>query len=49
MLKKVIKRNWHGNEDFFTMEFQLYVVGDDAYIAESHFCHVGISITQFPR
>jgi hypothetical protein len=52
VLKKFIKKKWHENEDFISREFKMFlewcvdVVGDDAYIAENHFRHAGISITQ---
>jgi len=52
VLKKFIKKKWHENEDFIAREFQMFlewcvdVVGDDERIAESHFSHAGISITQ---
>ena len=52
VLKKFIKKKWHENEDFIAREFKMFlewcvdVVGDDAHIAENHFRHAGISITQ---
>jgi hypothetical protein len=52
VLKKFIKKKWHENEDFILREFQMFsewcadVVGDDERIAESHFRHAGISVTQ---
>jgi transposase len=55
VLKKFIKRKWHANEDFIAREFQMFlewcvdVVGDDERIAESHFRHAGISITECPK
>ena len=55
VLKKFIKKKWHENEDFISREFKMFlewcvdVVGDDAHIAENHFRHAGISITQPPK
>jgi hypothetical protein len=55
VLKKFIKKHWHENEDFIKREFQMYlewcvdVVGDDVDIANGHFRHAGISITQPPE
>lgn len=52
VLKKFIKKKWHENEDFIAREFQMFlewcvdVVGDDERIAESHFSHAEISVTQ---
>jgi hypothetical protein len=52
VLKKFIKKKWHKNEDFISREFKMFlewcvdVVGDDVHIAENHFCHAGLSITQ---
>jgi transposase len=55
VLKKFIKKKWHENEDFIAREFKMYlewcvdVVGNDVHIAENHFHHAGISITQCPK
>lgn len=54
VLKKFIKKKWHKNEDFIAREFGMFLewcvdVGDDAEIAESHFRHARISITQPPK
>jgi transposase len=52
VLKKFIKKKWHENEDFIAREFKMFlewyvdVVGDNVYIIENHFHHIGISITQ---
>jgi transposase len=51
VLKKFVKKKWHENEDLISGEFRMFlewcvgVVGNDAHIAENHFCHAGISIT----
>ena len=55
VLKKFIKKKWRENEDFIAREFKMFlewcvdVVGSDAHIAENHFRHAGISITQPPK
>jgi hypothetical protein len=53
-LRRFIKKKWYENEDFIAREFGMFlewcvdVVSDDADIAESHFRHAGITITQPP-
>jgi transposase len=55
VLKKFIKKKWYENEDFIAREFQMFlewcvdVVGSEARIAENHFRHARISITQPPK
>jgi transposase len=55
VLKRFIKKKWYENEDFIAREFKMFlewcvdVVGADAHIAENHFRHAGISITQPPK
>ncbi|KAJ6436526.1 G protein alpha subunit [Purpureocillium lavendulum] len=52
VLKKFIKKNWHDNEDFIRREFKMFlewcvdVVGDDEHIAQGHFRHAGLDMTQ---
>lgn len=54
VLKRFIKKHWYENERLIQIDFKMYlewcvdVVGDDVDIAESHFRHAGIHITQPP-
>jgi hypothetical protein len=53
--KNFIKKKWRENEDFIAREFNMFlewcadVVGDDVHIAENHFHHTGMSISQPPK
>lgn len=55
VLKRFIKKTWRENQEFINREFKMYlewcvdVVGDDEVIAQNHFRHAGISITEPPK
>jgi hypothetical protein len=55
VLKCFIKKTWQENAEFIGREFKMYlewcvdVVGNDKAIAQNHFRHAGISITEPPK